>query len=141
MKYSIVISFILLCISCQTNTKTQTKYQVISDPKNPIIDSIQSLTLEYVLWGCNCPNWVNTDLKNDSNLIDYCIYIEPASDDLKMIDSTFNISKQAIIVSGSFHVFKGYAKGTMKEEEYQPKARVFKYQEMRIIDKLHTTQK
>ena len=145
MKFLSVFILVIIISSCtpSSTTKEVNSYhkesKIISDPYNPIIDTTETIKLNYILWGCNCPNWVNPKLENDSNLIDHCIYIEPSNDTIKTIDSTFDISTQQIIITGSFLKNLDYPKGTVQEEEHRPKAKVFRYNNIQIVNKQHTT--
>lgn len=125
-----------------SHLETTNKYQkVISDSTNVLEQSIHTLELEFILWGCACPNWISKAERiecenNDSKrIIDYCIFIEPADVSLKEPDSTFQFGEENILVTGSFYVKKDYSKGTVEQEEPLPKARVFRFTKIEIVPK------
>lgn len=145
---------ILLCgltlISCgQTETKkridevtedkqVEKKYtKVISDPTNKLTDKVENLEIEYTIWGCACPQWIKSkDLKtNDTTVkfIDKHFYIEPADSTLK-IPIYFQPYRHKVKVTGQFYEREDYPKGTIEMEEPMPKAKVFRYTKVEVID-------
>lgn len=145
---------ILLCsltlISCgQTETKkridevivnkqVEKKYtKVISDPTNKLTDKVENLEIEYTIWGCACPQWITSeDLKtNDTTVkfIDKHFYIEPADTILK-IPIYFQPYRHKVKVTGQFYEREDYPKGTIEMEEPMPKAKVFRYTKIEVID-------
>jgi hypothetical protein len=102
----------------------------ISDPTNTLNGKTETLNLQYIVWGCVCANWITlADYKKyqDSALAEHCIFIEPASEDLKL-PTDFDPFEQFIQVTGQFYLNPDYPKGT-KGGEQQPlnKAKVFRY--------------
>lgn len=145
---------ILLCsltlISCgQTETKKRidevtankevekTYTKVISDPTNKLTDKVENLEIEYTIWGCACPQWIKSkDLKsNDTTVkfIDKHFYIEPADSTLK-IPIYFQPYRHKVKVTGQFYEREDYPKGTIEMEEPMPKAKVFRYTKVEVID-------
>ena len=49
------------------------------------------------------------------------------------------MSTQQIIITGSFRKNIGYPQGTIQEEEHKPKAKIFRYNNIQIVNKQHTT--
>ena len=94
-----ILTFLLLnltIISCgQRKTKQQVdkiekqkqvvqKYTtVISEPTNLLTNKIENLEIEYTVWGCACPNWVQTKDNIDADTMKsfskFHFYIEPVS--------------------------------------------------------------
>ena len=136
--YYIVLFLALFGYSFAINAQEQ---RIISDPTNLLLDDTVSIELEYLLWGCDCPNWVSlTDkliAQNDSavKLIDKCIYIRPAKPQQVSPDSTFNFQLEKIIVKGSFYAKEDYPPGTVSQEEPMKKAKIFEFFEIKIISK------
>ena len=114
--------------------------KIISDSTNILENKVQQLQLEYVAWGCACANWItpaDREKFENKGLAEKCIFIEPAGKNLMNPeeDSTFNIGKQSIIVTGQFYQRKDYPQGMIQTEEQLDKARVFRYTSIRIIKK------
>jgi hypothetical protein len=149
----VTISFLLFLISCTDNTdktdkNTEAKSpdtiqypqpgKIISDSANVLERKILQPELEYILWGCACANWITSAdrIRYDTNgLADHCIFIEPANNNLKLPDSTFQFDKENIKVTGQFYVRKDYPKGTIESEEHLDKARVFRFTKIEIVKK------
>jgi hypothetical protein len=113
---------------------------LISDSTNTLDKKIQTLQLQYTLWGCACANWItNTDAikYKDSGFIQHHIFIEPVNDSLYTPagDSTFDISTEKIIVTGQFYVKEDYPHPSYKMEEPMSKARVFRYFKIKRVKK------
>lgn len=99
---------------------------------------ILTLELEYIAWGCACANWITPEdrLRFENNkLAEHCIFIEPADTALKLPDSTFQVDKENILLTGQFYVRKDYPQGTIETEEQLEKARVFRFTKIKIIKK------
>lgn len=145
---------ILLCsltlISCgQTETKKRTdevkvnkevekKYtKVISDPTNKLTDKVENLEIEYTIWSCACPQWTKSkDLKiydTTVKFIDKHFYIEPADSTLK-IPIYFQPYRHKVKVIGQFYEREDYPKGTIEMEDPMPKAKVFRYTKIEVIN-------
>ncbi|MCD7972584.1 MAG: hypothetical protein LUG18_07930 [Candidatus Azobacteroides sp.] len=113
----------------------------ISSPDNTLEESIRTLELEYILWGCSCPNWISREdriekEKADQSLIESCIYIEPADTMLYIPESqTFHFDRQNLLVEESFYNEPDYPKGTPAQEEPMRKAKVFRYTKIEVIEK------
>lgn len=109
----------------------------LSDPTNVLSGKMETLDLDYIVWGCACPNWVTpADYGKyaDNGLTKHCIYIEPASTRLE-IPFAFDPFRHRIRVSGQFYVRPDYPKGTFQGEEVLDKAPVFRYDRMEVLYK------
>ena len=112
--------------------------KVISDSTNKLIDRIEKLEVAYTGWGCKCPQWIRTkDLNsNDTTkaFIDYHFYIEPATEDLKL-PIYFDSFRHLLNIEGQFYEKEDYPQGTIEGKEPMPKAKVFRYTKINVIDK------
>jgi hypothetical protein len=67
-KSTFLILFVFFLISCKQanqlkqfeNDGTQLKEVIISNPSNPLTGKIENLEIEYTVWGCDCPNWIQS---------------------------------------------------------------------------------
>ena len=146
-KTGIILSvLVLLAVGCKQTTKQQTEVakicpndtliigKDISDPTNTLNGKTENLKLQYIVWGCDCANWITLadyEKYQDSALGEHCIFIEPASEDLKL-PSDFNPFEHFIQVTGQFYVKPDYPKGTIIQEEPLNKAKVFRYTKIEI---------
>lgn len=155
MRHNNNILTILLCcvtlISCgQTETKkgideitannhVENNYtRVLSDPTNILTDKVENLEIEYTVWGCACPNWIQTkdNIDNDTtkNFLKLHFYIEPANKTLEL-PIYFDAFRHRLKVTGQFYEREDYPQGTIEMEEPMPKAKVFRYTKLEVIDK------
>jgi hypothetical protein len=140
----------LTLTSCgQTKTKQQSeksekhrqvghKYtKVISDSTNVLTGKIENLEVEYTIWGCACPQWIKTKDQNlkDTTIkfIDLHFYIEAADKELDL-PIYFDPSRHRLKIEGQFYERKDYPQGTVEMEEPMPKAKVFRYSKLEVID-------
>ena len=150
MLKSLMILFLIAVCSCSDISPTMTlqikkdsaiqQPKYLADPANTLDSKIQKLELEYIVWGCACANWITPkDYKKyqDSGLAKYCIFIEPSDTTKLFPDSLFHFDKNNIIVTGQFYIKEDYPKGTYETEEQIDKAKVFRYTDLKIIDKLN----
>jgi len=148
-----ILTILLLCVamvSCgQTETKQQAdkivknkqvenKYtKVISDSTNKLTDKVENLEIEYTVWGCACPNWIQTkdniNIDTTKNFLKLHFYIEPANKTLEL-PIYFDAFRHRIKISGQFYEREDYPKGTVEMEEPMPKAKVFRYSKIEVID-------
>ena len=135
--------------SCSTQTKKQTnnsiqqnqqekKYtKVISDSTNILTGKIEDLEVEYTVWGCACPQWIKTKDQNlkDTTIkfIDLHFYIEPADRELDL-PIYFDAFRHRLKIEGQFYERKDYPQGTIEMEEPMPKAKVFRYTKIQVVD-------
>ncbi len=122
-----------------SQNQTDQKYnKVISDSTNKLTDEIEQLEVEYTVWGCACPNWIQTkyNQNNDStvNYLSLHFYIEPANKSLEL-PANFDAEKNKLKIKGQFYEKEDYPQGTVEMEEPMPKARVFRYTELTILEK------
>jgi hypothetical protein len=142
----IIFLFCFTILSCgQTNIaqksveqQTETRYgKVISDSTNKLINKTESLEVEYTLWGCACPNWIQTkdNTNNDTtkNYFKLHFYIEPATKALEL-PIYFDAFRHRLQITGQFYEREDYPQGTIEGEEKIPKANVFRYTKLEVID-------
>ena len=102
--------------------------KIISDSTNILTGKIETLELEYIVWGCACANWITrADWKKyaNNNLSKHSIFIEAANSSLNLPES-FNYLQNRIKITGQFYVRKDYPQGTVQMEEPLEKAMVFR---------------
>ena len=115
------------------------KYQkIISDSTNRLTGKIEKLEVAYTVWGCACPQWIKTkDIikQNDekTKYIDYHFYLEPENKELEL-PVYFDAFRHIVKIEGQFYENKDYPKGTIEMEEKMPKAKVFRYSKLEVID-------
>ena len=148
-----ILLFSLLLVSCgQTKTrqqidqnelqkKVENKYEkIISDSTNKLTNKFQNLEIEYTVWGCACPNWIQTkdNIDNDTtkNYLKLHFYIEPANKTLEL-PIYFDAFRHRLKITGQFYERDDYPQGTIEMEEKMPKAKVFRYSKLEVIDKLN----
>ena len=148
----LTIFLLNLVLSSCGQTPTEKKYQrtssqinkaewyskVISDSTNRLTGKIENLEVAYTVWGCKCPQWIRTkDLNsNDTTkaFIDFHLYIEPANIDLKL-PIYFDSYRHLLKIEGQFYENENYPQGTIENKEPMPKAKVFRYTKLNVIDK------
>lgn len=146
-----ILLFGLTVISCgQNKTKndidienrmkeTEKKYsKIISDSTNKLTGKIEKIEVTYTVWGCACPQWIetkNTIKQNDekTKYIDYHFYLEPDNKKLEL-PIYFDAFRHIVRIEGQFYENKDYPHGTIEMEEKMPKAKVFKYSKLEVID-------
>lgn len=145
-----ILLFSLTLISCgQTETKkkvdeveenkqVENPYtKVISDSTNILTDKVENLELEYTVWGCACPQWIqskdNENKDTTKNYLKLHFYIEPADKALKL-PVYFDAFRHKLKVTGQFYEREDYPQGTVEMEEPRPKAKVFRYTKFEVID-------
>jgi len=148
MLKSPIILFCILASSCSDGSNNSTlevkkdsvirQPKYLADPNNTLESKVQKLELEYIVWGCACANWITPKDYNkyqDSALAKHCIFIEPADTTKSFPDSIFQFDKNNIIVIGQFYTKEDFPKGTYETEEQLDKAKVFRYTDLKIVDK------
>ncbi len=142
--------FALTVASCgQTKTSQQLEYskslkqldrnysKVISDSTNILTNKVENLEVEYTVWGCACPQWIQSkdNANNDTtkNYLKLHFYIEPADKSLEL-PIYFDAFRHRLKITGQFYQRKDYPQGTIEMEEPMPKAKVFRYSKIEIID-------
>ncbi|PDS21965.1 hypothetical protein B0A77_14615 [Flavobacterium branchiophilum] len=121
------------------NKQVENKYiKVISDSTNRLTDKIENLEVQYTVWGCACPQWIKTkdtiqQNNEKTNYIDYHFYLEPANKILEL-PIYFDAFRHRLKVTGQFYERKDYPQGTIEMEEPMPKAKVFRYTKLEVID-------
>jgi hypothetical protein len=111
--------------------------KVISDSTNILTDKVENLELEYTVWGCACPQWIeskdNENSDKTKNYLKLHFYIEPAHKTIEL-PIYFDAFRHRLKVTGQFYEKEDYPKGTIKMEEPMPKAKVFRYTKVEVID-------
>lgn len=139
----IIFSLSILLISCNQTKKEKPindkvlKSKIISDPTNKLSDKIENLEVEYTVFGCACPNWIRTDdlkLHVKDGMKNLYFYIEPADENLEL-PVYFDAFRHYLKIKGQFYLKEDYPKGTVESEEPLPKAKVFRYTELEVLDK------
>ena len=126
-------------IKQDSQNQTDQKYtKVISDSTNKLTDKMEQLEVEYTVWGCACPNWIQSkDNQNNDSTVNYLslhFYIEPASKSLEL-PANFDAEKHKLKIKGKFYEKEDYPQGTVEMEEPMPIAKVFRYVELKILNK------
>jgi hypothetical protein len=148
MKHLLLI--LTIFTSCTTHTKNQVDIsnqqskqekiytKIISDSTNKLTGKIENLEVEYTVWGCACPHWIQTkdlDLSDTTiKFIDLHFYIEPADSELDL-PIYFDPFRHRLKIEGQFYEREDYPQGTVEMEEPLPKAKVFRYTKIKVIDK------
>lgn len=136
---SALISFAQTVAKHQNSKIEETEYiKVVSDSTNKLTGKIENLEIEYTVWGCACPNWIQAkdNINNDTtkNFLKLHFYIEPANNSLEL-PIYFDAFRHSLKVSGQFYERENYSQGTIEMEEKMPKAKVFRYTKLEVIDK------
>jgi len=145
-----ILLFSLTLVSCgQTKTKQQIDrnelqnklenkhHKIVSDSTNKLTDKIENLEIEYTVWGCACPNWIQTkDNENNDTTKAYLklhFYIEPSNKSLEL-PIYFEAFRHKLKITGQFYEREDYPQGTIEMEEKMPKAKVFRYSKLEVVD-------
>lgn len=154
-------ALIILAFSCQVNKPKETDIlktisskqdtavfhdmddfpKYISNCKDSFESEVKTLNLQYILWGCPCPNWITrTDyIKFQNNkMIDHCIKIYPATNDSNLMfiadPEHFNFGTDLLQVTGQYckeaNPPRKATNGKLDDTNY---VRVFKYFNMKIL--------
>jgi hypothetical protein len=138
---SITVLFLIVTIflSCQnkkkvdyplkkTTIKGNISTKMLWDSTNTLENKIQTLRLRFVSVGCACPEWVRLKDQNKKNVLNYCIYIEPADTSIWNPENDSIAWKTGIIITGQFYVKASYPKGTFEGmEDKPPIGEIFRY--------------
>lgn len=134
----LILLFSLALVSC-AQTKTDKHANVISDSTNRLTGKIQNLLVDYTVFGCACPTWKRKDIDNDNDTTKSFLrrhfYIEPANESLKL-PIYFDPFRHFLKIKGQFYENEDYPQGTIQMEESLPKAEVFRYTELEVLDNL-----
>ena len=134
-KYEIEKS--LLLPKVESKTDKFKSGEEMADPKNTLETKIETLELDYVVFGCACANWIKKeDLEKDNGKlnIEHYFFIEPANSKLELPDE-FDAFKNRIKVTGQFYKNKDYPKGMKKGEENIERAKIFRYNKIELTKK------
>ena len=134
-KYEIKKS--LLLPKVESKTDKFKSGEEMADPKNTLETKIETLELDYVVFGCACANWIKKeDLEKDNGKlnIEHYFFIEPANSKLELPDE-FDAFKNRIKVTGQFYKNKDYPKGMKKGEENIERAKIFRYNKIELTKK------
>ena len=135
------ISYLILTlflISLNLYSQDEKYGKVISDLTNKLIDKVENLEVEYTVWGCACPNWIRTkdNESNDTtkNYLKLHFYIEPADKSLE-VPNYFDAFRHRLKITGQFYEREDYPQETVEMEEPMPKAKIFRYSSIDVVDK------
>lgn len=127
-----------LADSKSSSDEKKSDQKIISDPNNKLLNKVEQLEVEYTVWGCACPNWIQSKFneRNDTitNYLKLHFYIEPANKSLEL-PTNFDAFRHRLKLTGQFYENEDYPQGTIEMEEPMSKARVFRYSTLELIDK------
>ncbi|MBN8686601.1 MAG: hypothetical protein J0M10_06275 [Chitinophagales bacterium] len=146
------LSFCCLFLASCTQPATQNKREppttgadtsieqarIIADFTNRLTGTVETLTVEYVVGDCVCPDWMEANDKKGAGKTkkneQLPFYIEPADKSLTL-PIYFDAFRHQLSISGQFYEKAGYPQGTAEPEASQPKARVFRYTSLAVVNK------
>src|ERR1700741_3669984 len=103
MKFLIPIYiFIIFFVSC-SNEK----------PPEKLSGKTETIEVSYINWACDCPDFIETKYSDSGIEFEqkekYCIYIEPASNNLKIPEDFYNEQhfKYYLKLTGQYYTDKG----------------------------------
>lgn len=122
-----------------TSADTAVKHaRIISDSTNRLTGTVETLAVKYVVGDCVCPDWMETNNKKGGvktkKKAQLPFYIEPADNSLTL-PIYFDAYRHQLNITGQFYEKAGYPQGTAEPEASQPKARVFRYTSLAVVDK------
>lgn len=98
------------------------------DSTNTLENKVLTLRLRFVSVGCACPEWVSLKDQNKENVLNYCIYIEPADASIWNPENDSIAWKTGVVITGQFYVKPSYPKGTFEGmEDKPPIGKIFRY--------------
>lgn len=103
------------------------------DPANKLLPRTDTLELKYIIWGCECPNWIPvTDFKRSetNGLIEHCIYLESVT---KTLPLDFDPEIHILQVIGHFYEKEDYPDTLLNSEEPVRKARIFQFSAFQVV--------
>ncbi|MBS1523408.1 MAG: hypothetical protein JST50_20575 [Bacteroidetes bacterium] len=135
---ALLLSLITVFSCCQNKKKTdcppkkvtakKTIPKMLWDSTNTLENNVQTLRLRFISVGCACPEWVRLKDQNLENVLNYCIYIEPADTSMWNPENDSIAWKTGIIVTGQFYVKPSYPKGAFEGmEDKPPMGKIFRY--------------
>jgi len=143
-----VFSLILLCLflySCgdrengrrvrqatgQVMARSASSSRPLWDSTNKLKAEVQTLRLEYIVFGCWCAPWriLADSTVTDTASLKGTIWLEPATVGLyePEMDTMFVETSGTVLVKGQFYEREDFPRGTYEMEEKADKARVFRY--------------
>ncbi|HEY9000945.1 MAG TPA: hypothetical protein VIM89_06310 [Mucilaginibacter sp.] len=137
--FALLLSLIIIFSCCQNKKKSDyhpkkvaVKKDIIPktlwDSTNTLENKVQTLRLRFVSVGCACPEWVRLEDQNLENVLNYCIYIEPADTSIWNPENDSVAWKTGIVVTGQFYVKPSYPKGAFEGmEDKPPVGKIFRY--------------
>ena len=96
----------------------------------------QTLELNYIIWGCECPNWIRKEdfiEYSDNKLIEHCFYIE-AQDKKYDYFENFDPEKNRLKVTGYFEKEKRIPDELLNSEETVRPSNIFVFVKYEIIE-------
>jgi hypothetical protein len=137
MKSRLVIITWVFLLSSASIFASESSAVFPKDSMNKLLTKIDTLELKYVIWGCECPNWIAVSdyrlADKKGNLIRYCIYLEPTQKDFKLPDS-FDPEKHMLKVVGQFYEKEAIPEELIGSEEQPGKAKIFRFSSSEIIN-------
>jgi hypothetical protein len=114
--------------SKKVTVKKNATPKMLWDSTNTLENNVQTLRLRFVSVGCACPEWVRLKDQNLENVLNYCIYIEPADTSIWNPENDSIAWKTGIILTGQFYVKPSYPKETFEGmEDKPPIGKIFRY--------------
>lgn len=102
--------------------------KMLWDSTNTLENKVLTLRLRFVSVGCACPEWVSLKDQNKENVLNYCIYIEPADASIWNPENDSIAWKTGVVITGQFYVKPSYPKGTFEGmEDKPPIGKIFRY--------------
>jgi len=139
MGINITLLFLLgfAFISCQTKNPNSHETNYYPTYTKDLEDSVQTIDLMYIVWGCQCAEWVTemdykNALDNGDTLVNKAVFVEPADSLIQFPDTLVN-SGDLIRFTGQFYKDKGYPKKYPVTEMQVDKARVFRYSRYEVL--------
>lgn len=139
MKILFLILFVSIFGSLSAHELNQNQLnrykKVLKDSTNKLLPKKDTLELRYLIWGCECPNWISlTDYKiaqQSGKLNKYCIYIE-SKNGAYQLPEDFDPEKHSVQLTGHFYEKEDIPDELLNSEEPAAKARIFQFTEMKI---------
>lgn len=138
--FFVIILSLNSCDSGLENKKTDfdtERKKDLSKPNKELTGKIDTLDLEYTVWGCACAPWKVLNETGEWNLdtiFPKTIFIEPEDGSLKIPDP-IDLLQINIRVIGEYYTTLDYPKDTPETEEELQKARVFRYTSIDFFEK------
>jgi hypothetical protein len=109
----------------------------VFDQPGELSGKTETIEVIYVNWACDCPDFVETKYALGEIDEKDCIFIEPASDSIKVDGHFYQHSfSRSLKLTGQYYCEKGIPNSyEQKTPEKPEKAKVFRYTHIEIISK------